>query len=618
MAPPARARAAPARPDRPRAGRARRLLRLPGLRRRRRRRGRRLDARLAAVAARRRPLRRPAGADRRGRDRRAAAGAARRAPVPRGRDLPVRRALPRPGRRHARHRPRGRAPRLLGSRVGAHARRHDRRGALLGRLDAARRRRRPHRRRLPLPRGRPAAHGRVRGRRREGDGGLDHARGAVRQRGGRAPPGHRRGAARARDRRGPRHAAPRQGRRDARVRRPAGVRARRRAAGGARPVVLVRRGPLPRSLRRRAAPGARRAGARARAAARAAGARRGARAGRGRRPGGRDQVPRPGRPDAAGPLPRVGHRLARLRLDRPRSPLPQALQRRGQPPRHRRAGEDRRPARRGARALPRAGEGDRHGRRPAHHPLRAAPGARHQGRQGRPAQGRPRVRARGVRHPHPRPDPRQAGRRRRGPQHAPAHRPPRRRLPGAAGRLVAADGLARQGRRGPRDRRRPGQDAAPARRGHHRRGQVGRGQRDAVLDPAARHPARGADGARGPQAGRAQPLRLDPAPADAGDHLAAPGRDRAAEPRARDGAALHVHVAGPHALAGGAQQGPRAPRRAAAALHPVRHRRARRPDDGRARRRRGLDHPDRPEGARGRHPPRARDAVARAWTSSRA
>ena len=56
------------------------------------------------------------------------------------------------------------------------------------------------------------------------------------------------------------------------------------------------------------------------------------------------------------------------------------------------------------------------------------------------------------------------------------------------------------------------------------------------------------------------------------------------------------------------------PRRAAAAVHPLRDRRARRPDDGRARRRRGLDHPDRAEGARGRDPPGAGHAVARAWT----
>ena len=51
------------------------------------------------------------------------------------------------------------------------------------------------------------------------------------------------------------------------------------------------------------------------------------------------------------------------------------------------------------------------------------------------------------------------------------------------------------------------EDAAPARRRHHRRRQVGLRQRDALLDPAARHAARGAAGAGRPQAGRAQPLR---------------------------------------------------------------------------------------------------------------
>ena len=85
------------------------------------------------------------------------------------------------------------------------------------------------------------------------------------------------------------------------------------------------------------------------------------------------------------------------------------------------------------------------------------------------AQGRPRVRAGRDRHPDPRADPRQAGGRRRGPQRAPADRPPRRRVPGAAGRLVAADRVARQGHRRPRDRRRPGEDAPPARRRHDRR-----------------------------------------------------------------------------------------------------------------------------------------------------
>ena len=52
--------------------------------------------------------------------------------------------------------------------------------------------------------------------------------------------------------------------------------------------------------------------------------------------------------------------------------------------------------------------------------------------------------------------------------------------------LVAAHGVAGQGRRRQGDRRRPGEDAAPARRRHDRRRQVRLRQRDALLDPAAR------------------------------------------------------------------------------------------------------------------------------------
>ena len=99
--------------------------------------------------------------------------------------------------------------------------------------------------------------------------------------------------------------------------------------------------------------------------------------------------------------------------------------------------------------------------------LRLAPGTKVV--EGRAAQGRPRLRAGRDRHPDPGADPRQAGGRRRGPQRAPADRPPRRRVPGAAAGLVAADGVARQGHRRPRDRRRPGEDAAPAGRRHDRR-----------------------------------------------------------------------------------------------------------------------------------------------------
>ncbi len=99
------------------------------------------------------------------------------------------------------------------------------------------------------------------------------------------------------------------------------------------------------------------------------------------------------------------------------------------------------------------------------------------------------------------------------PNAAPADRPARRRLPGAAQGLVAADRVARQGRRRQGDRRRPREDAAPARRRHDGRRQVGRDQRDALQRAAAREPARGAPRAGRPQAGRAQPLRVDPASA---------------------------------------------------------------------------------------------------------
>ena len=61
---------------------------------------------------------------------------------------------------------------------------------------------------------------------------------------------------------------------------------------------------------------------------------------------------------------------------------------------------------------------------------------------------------------------------------------------------------------------------------------------------AARQPARGAARAGRPQAGGAQPLRVDPASADAGDHEPADGRQRAAEPGQGDGAALrHMSLA---------------------------------------------------------------------------
>ena len=154
-------------------------------------------------------------------------------------------------------------------------------------------------------------------------------------------------------------------------------------------------------------------------------------------------------------------------------------------------------------------------------------------------------------------------------------------------------------------------------------GTTGAGKSGAInamlsLDPAARDARRGAPRARRPQAGRAQPLRGDPAPAHAGHHQPADGRQRAAEPRARDGVALRRDERQAHALADRAQQAARPRGREGAALHPLRHRRARRPHDGRARRRRGLDHPPGAEGARGRASTSCSPRSPRAWTSSRA
>jgi S-DNA-T family DNA segregation ATPase FtsK/SpoIIIE len=126
--------------------------------------------------------------------------------------------------------------------------------------------------------------------------------------------------------------------------------------------------------------------------------------------------------------------------------------------------------------------------------------------------------------------------------------------------LVAADRVAGQGHRRPGDRGGPGQDAAPAGGRHHGVRQVGLCQRDAHLGPPARHAARGQVRARRPQAGRAQPLRIDSAPPDPGHHQPAHGRQRAAEPRPRDGAAVRDHVAGPDPLVARAQSGQGTPR----------------------------------------------------------
>ena len=176
--------------------------------------------------------------------------------------------------------------------------------------------------------------------------------------------------------------------------------------------------------------------------------------------------------------------------------------------------------------------------------------------EGRPAPGRPRLRAGLDRHPDPGADPRQEGGRGRGSEPAPTPGAPRRHLRRAPEGLLAA---ARPGsaRTSPASRSATDLALMPhvAGRRHHRLGQVGLHQRDALLDPAARLAQRGPAGARRPEAGRAQPLRAAPAPADARGHQPAPGGERARQPDRRDGEPLRGHERGAGAQPGRAQPG---------------------------------------------------------------
>jgi S-DNA-T family DNA segregation ATPase FtsK/SpoIIIE len=86
----------------------------------------------------------------------------------------------------------------------------------------------------------------------------------------------------------------------------------------------------------------------------------------------------------------------------------------------------------------------------------------------------------------------------------------RRRL--HQGQVEAGDG-AGQGHRGPSGRLRSGQDAAPARRRHHRLGQVGLREHHDRVDPLQRDARRSAHDHGRPQDARALDLRGHPAPA---------------------------------------------------------------------------------------------------------
>ncbi len=105
-----------------------------------------------------------------------------------------------------------------------------------------------------------------------------------------------------------------------------------------------------------------------------------------------------------------------------------------------------------------------------------------------------------------------------------------------------ADAGAGQGHRRQAGGRRPGADAAPAGRGHHGLGQVGRGQRD---DPVAALQGRAEAGAPDPdrsQDARTVDVRGHSASAGAGGHQHEARPQRAQLVRRRDGAALQADV----------------------------------------------------------------------------
>jgi hypothetical protein len=137
-------------------------------------------------------------------------------------------------------------------------------------------------------------------------------------------------------------------------------------------------------------------------------------------------------------------------------------------------------------------------RRPGHrlqpwpdgHPLRGRARPRHQGRAGHRALQEHRVCRRLGRRAHPQPDPGQVRDRHRDPEHRPREGQPRRRAaqPGGAHQRAPDGHGRRQGRRGRLRHRQPREDAPPARRRRHRRGQVELRQLDDHLDPHAGHP----------------------------------------------------------------------------------------------------------------------------------
>ena len=264
---------------------------------------------------------------------------------------------------------------------------------------------------------------------------------------------------------------------------------------------------------------------------------------------------RPGRrcaPPSAPAAGALGDRARRRRADGPRI----AQRHRLDPARHRPARAtpggarqlDRRPrleqaAHRGEAAeLLDPGQGRGGQLRAGRDPVRGPPGAPRQGLAHRGPGRRPRDGPGGALDPHRGADPGQGRRRHRDPQLGQRGRrlqAARRREPDA--RIdEPADVRARPRRVGQGLRRRPRQDAAPARRRRDRLGQERVRQR-AHHEPAdARPPGRGPDDPGRPQAGRARAVQRPAAPAPARDRRARRGEGRAELGGPRDGGSLQA------------------------------------------------------------------------------
>ena len=245
-------------------------------------------------------------------------------------------------------------------------------------------------------------------------------------------------------------------------------------------------------------------------------------------------------------------RALRVPAARPHAAARLAGERRGEE-RHER--EDGGPPRPHALRVRRRGDRQRPDLRPARHALRAAarPGTKVSKVAG--AQGRPLLCARDDGDPHPRADPGQAGRRRRGPEPLAEARHARRHLRRPAREREPAVGLARQGHLRQRGLDRPRAHAAPAHRRHDRIGQVGLHQHDPHLDAPPLDAGRGADDPHRPEAHRARLLRVDPASPDAGRLEPEGGGGRAHERRRRDGAPLRAALLRPRAQPAGGEPG---------------------------------------------------------------